>query len=143
MNKEYLEALNWLLANETIYRGKTRLPISPSLRFSIEALQRLESLDNAKPSEALNGLEYICKILNEKRIDVKWLFKNDYNTIKKTLLKSQEQEKVLEIIINKNVEMWLLKDSVTLEQYNNRIHSGCGKLTPEEFDTLKRYCNER
>lgn len=55
----------------------------------------LEQIDNANPSEALNRLEYICKILNEKRIDIKWLFKEDYNTIKQALLKIQEQEEEL------------------------------------------------
>lgn len=64
-------------------------------------LEVLEQIDNAKPSEALNSLEYICKILNEKRIDVKWLFKNDYNTIKQALLKAQEKDKILEILKNK------------------------------------------
>ena len=59
-----------------------------------QALERLEAIDNANPSEALNGLEFICKILNEKRIDVKWLFKKDYNTIKQALLKAQEDEKL-------------------------------------------------
>ena len=74
-----------------------------------KGLQRLEAIDNAKPSEALNGLEYICKILNEKRIDIKWLFKGDYDTIKQALLKAQEQEKVLNIIKEYQVDIWLLK----------------------------------
>lgn len=44
-------------------------------------------------SEALEALEYICKILNEKSIDIKWLFKEDYNTIKQAL---QELDKHLD-----------------------------------------------
>lgn len=55
-NKEYIEALKWLLANETIYRGRTRLPISPSLRFSIQALKREEVLSIIKEKEVDIGL---------------------------------------------------------------------------------------
>ncbi len=62
----------------------------------IKDLERLEAIDNAKPSDAIDRLDYICKILNEKRIDIKWLFKEDYNTITHALLKAQEQDKILQ-----------------------------------------------
>ena len=104
-----------------------------------------EAIDQANPNEALESLDKVNNYLNDvyDYKEIKEEVRKDINYIKQKLIKAKKQEKVLEIIINKNVEMWLLKDSVTLEQYNNRIHSGCGKLTPEEFDTLKRYCNER
>lgn len=107
-----------------------------------EALQRLESIDNANPSEALEwfGKQWVEYGIQDTVMQIKNT--KEYDTIKQALLKAQEQEKVLEIIINKNVEMWLLKDSATLEQYNNRIHTGCEKLTQNEFDLLKRYCDE-
>ena len=54
MNYEEIEVLNWLLANEIIYRGRTRLPISPVLRG---IKQELEQIDNTKPSEAMKCLE--------------------------------------------------------------------------------------
>lgn len=57
------------------------------------ALERLEEIDNADPSEAIKYMEFICKILKEKGIDVKWVFKEDYTTIIHALLKAQEQEK--------------------------------------------------
>ena len=106
-----------------------------------ETLKRLEAIDNAEPSEALNDLEFICKILNEKRIDVKWLFKKDYNTIKNALLKAQKDRKALEIIKEKNVACDLLTnpDVMDYKKYN----SHCDKydfivpLTEEEFNLLK------
>lgn len=36
-------------------------------------------------SKELEALEFICKILKEKGIDIKWLFKEQYNTIKQRL----------------------------------------------------------
>lgn len=58
-----------------------------------KALLELKTIKESNPSKAMDSLEYICKILNEKRIDIKWLFKNDYNTIQQTLIKTQELEK--------------------------------------------------
>lgn len=55
-----------------------------------------------KYSEALKGLESICKILKEKYIiDIKWVFKNEYNKIEQALLKAQEQEKRNELLNGK------------------------------------------
>ena len=36
-------------------------------------------------NKELEALEFICKILKEKGIDIKWLFKEQYNTIKQAL----------------------------------------------------------
>lgn len=68
----------------------------------IKGLKRLESIDHAEPSEASRSLEFICKILNEKRIDVKWLFKGDYNIIVQALhrLEAIEKGKNTDIIDN-------------------------------------------
>ena len=56
---------------------------------------RLESIDNAEPSEALECLEFICKILKEKGIDIKWLFKEDYKIIIQSLLKAETPKQYL------------------------------------------------
>ena len=94
MSKE-LEVIDWLLANETIYRGRTQLPISSYL-----------------------------------------------NNIKHSLLKAQEQEKVLDIIKEKNIDVDFLKHvfkfNQKLEEYNNFVEE-YQKLTEEEFNTLKRW----
>ena len=98
-----------------------------------QALQRLESIDNTNPSEALECLEKV-ELLT---CDFEW-YKDNINTIKQALLKAQEQEKVLKIIKEKNVNTLLLELAENLEEYNERIVPN-GKLTEEEFDTLKRY----
>lgn len=61
-----------------------------------QALLELKSIKEANPSEAIKHLEYICKILKEKAIiDVKWVFKEDYNTIIQALQRLDKYEKIL------------------------------------------------
>ena len=96
-----------------------------------KALQRLEQIENAKPSEALKCLENLC--------DEFPILKKDYKIIKQELFKAQEQEKVLEIIKEKEVEMALFNDSKTVEDYNRNRNWGAKELTKEEFILLKRY----
>ena len=59
------------------------------------ALNRLEQIDNANPSEAIKHMEFICKILKEKGIDVKWVFKEDYTTIIHALQRLDMYEQIL------------------------------------------------
>ena len=87
-------------------------------------------------SKELEALEFICKILKEKGIDIKWLFKEQYNTIKQVLIKAQEQEKMLKIVFEKNVNTLLLELSENVDEYNKRIVPN-GQLTQEEFNSLK------
>jgi len=101
------------------------------------ALQRLESIDNANPSEALKWLEkYKLTILFNTTI------------VENALLKAQEQEKILSIIKEKNVDVLAIKESKTLEEYNRNAweveHYGKYRgyklqLTQEEFDLLKKW----
>ena len=131
------------------YEGKTDYNIYITKDWLLEikqCLKRLEAIDNAEPSEALNGLEFICKILNEKRIDVKWLFKKDYNTIKQALLQAQKDRKALEIIKEKNVACDLFWNDFVdngfgyhyyLEKWYKFQSTDNKKLTEEEFNLLK------
>ena len=162
MRKEYLEALEWLLANETIYRGKTRLLISPALR---NIKQYLESIENINPSEALDNIK---SLLKDDWVESVW--KTDYEIIKQSLLKAQEyeeenkrlwndittvskqytdlmldyqdQKRVLEIIKEKSIDVDFLKHvfkfNQKLEEYNNFVEE-YQKLTQEEFELLKRW----
>lgn len=68
--------------------------------------------------------------------------KNVFEKKWESQIKAQEQEKVLEIIFEKNVDIIYLKDSNNVEEYNS--HFGCVicKLTKEEFNTLKENANE-
>lgn len=47
-------------------------------------------------SKELEALEFICKILSEKSIDLKWLFKEQYNTIKQALIKADKNKSILD-----------------------------------------------
>lgn len=122
------------------------------------AMQRLEAIENSNPSEALERLEK-----NRNAIP----YAIDYRVIKQSLIKTQkqeediihykgtinnyrrdiallkdikkEQEKVLNIIKNKCVDIYLLKSISTLEEYNKSIGLRGIELTQEEFDLLKRW----
>ena len=105
-----------------------------------QALQRLEAIENANPSEALECLEQLAEMADKCWVscDVhKWK-----NTIKQALIKAQEQEKVLKIIKEKNVDVYILNDLGTLEEYNEWVLKKYGtyyQLTKEEFELLKEY----
>ena len=67
--------------------------------------------------------------------DFEW-YKDNINTIKQALIKSQEQEKVLKIIKKKNVMIYALKVSKTVDDYNDLVSTD-EQLTQEEFDLIK------
>ena len=77
-------------------------------------------------------------------------YEERYNTIKQALIKAQEQEKVLEIILEKNINFERFKSDLliignfTYRYYVNNFgnyHNGIvvKLLTKEEFNLLKRY----
>lgn len=120
-------------------------------RIALEKVEKIlleyEQIKNANPSEASKELDKIIEHLKIGWTEGKYLDLDIcFNNIKATLLKSQEQEKVLNIIKKKNVDIWLLKSCLKVEQYNFSITKidNCKvfNLTQEEFDILKRYCNE-
>ena len=100
-----------------------------------KALQRLESIDNSEPSEALE----LLRMIKFKSINAGYNYGFGYwIKIEQALIKAQEQEKVLDIIWNKKVDLWRLLFSQTLEDYNTYImKTGGFTLTQEEFDLLK------
>lgn len=93
MIKEYLEALNGLF--DLVHCQDSFEKAQKYFDIVEEGLQRLESIDTAEPSEAIKHMEFICKILKEKGIDVKWVFKEDYNTIIQALQRLNKYEQVL------------------------------------------------
>ena len=120
-----------------------------------QALQRLESIDNANPNEALKRLNKVNNYLNDvyDYKEIKEEVRKDIDTIKQKLINKQEQEKVLEIIFKKRVDINGLKKCIELDlplTDEQRLHKynhdymmiGMEQLTIEEFDLLKRYCNE-
>lgn len=129
MSKEYLEALK-------IVKYNSSKEVVEAFDVIEKGLQRLEAIDNAEPSEALTEIFNIIYNLDcgttyeqDKKLD------ECRKTIKQALLKAQEQEKVLNIIKEKEVNIASLK-AYDLEEYNMIYEN---KLTEEEFDLLKEY----
>ena len=113
-------------------------------------LKRLEAIDNAKSSEALECLEYLGGFNLETDTIIGQT--KAYNTIKQALIKSQEQEKVLELIKEKcfgNDNLYLVNDSINYNQYLEKAKLGIDNiidvilkenelLTEKEFELLKK-----
>ena len=105
-----------------------------------EALLRLEAIDNANPSEALEELEKFTDFYDTRynRVCI-----NAHDTIKQTLIKAQEQEKILSIIKEKRVDMFILESVSCASVYNATLEKDFYKvdnyrfLTDEDFDSLK------
>ena len=142
MSKEYLEAFENL--KKELYYSPNQIPdIYKWHEIIEEALHRLDFIDNTKPSEAL---EYLKELEENKSFCSEFdLIKIDI--IRDYILKAQEQEKVLEIIKNKNVDTCVLKDSDTYIEYNNAMKLRYGGtelskdlfLTEEEFNVVKEW----
>ena len=138
MSKEYLEAWNFIKGQMQNFTFSHLVAEMIKNADIVEhSLQRLEQIDNTNPNKAMDSLEYICKILNKKRIDIKWLFKNDYNTIQRTIIKTQELEKE-NAYIEKIKTMMKQKDCVLryIESEDcfavkTILSDGWYKLTPE------------
>ena len=186
MNKG-LEIIN--LYENSNYLNTFHSNFMKDLQIVKKELQRLESIDNAKPSEALEELEKDIKgrvILAEDRqlklcavikatllkaqedeglkVDICEMFGLDnlfpYNDTKailkeleesmgernqlwvdfmKTSKELKEQKKVLEIIKERQVDVFHLMRSETVEEYNKIWDSSKYCLTQEEFELLKQY----
>jgi len=136
--------------------------IVPRSCYKIEqALQRLDSIDNANPNEALIDLE---KIKIGFGCDMAYYNLNlEYETVKQTLLKARDLEKeidklkgqmkyltevitdfqkILSIVKKKDVDICILQSCETVDEYNSKIVHIVGEtreLTQEEFEPVKRY----
>lgn len=98
MSKEYLEAWNFIkdqMSNFTFSHLVTEMAKNADIVDN--ALHRLESIDNANPSEALEVIENIidnyCRSQDVRESDRKEYIDVNLNVIKQALLKAQEQEK--------------------------------------------------
>lgn len=108
-----------------------------------KGLQRLEAIENANPSEALKKLEKYLKWLerNEFFIEISnGKYVKCVDIIKPTLLKAQEQDKVLEIIKKKKVDIRVLRNCLNAKDETPKHYNFIRDkhpLTEEEFDLLK------
>jgi len=156
MNKELLEKIDNMIeriAMTELHTGKSEdILIDKNTLLDIKKELELESIDNAKPSEALKCVDDINAdlVALPKHIEGCDDIFDDYledisiktNSIKQALLKAQEQEKVLNIIKEKNVDIKLLKKSTSWLDYYTRVKHKTGEtteLTDNEYDLLKRW----
>ena len=139
MNKE-LEALERIIEGTVYDNIYTKQDLEQDTDIVRQALQRLESIDNAKFSKSLEDLKKVRDF--SYRLPMVQYLEMNYalDTIQDALVKAQEQEKVLEIIKEKNVDVFKLYNCKTVKEYNQAQYRDC-KLTEEEFELLKRYCN--
>ena len=142
MTKE-LEALHRIANANNHFKYDTLELMDKDFQIVQQGLLRLEAIDNAKPSEALEKLFDTLVYSNNKIEAQKY-----YDTIKNYILKAQEQEKVLKIIFEKRVNFYDVYLFTKVENYNNIMITMFGYpkeflLSKEEFDLLKRYFNEQ
>lgn len=103
-----------------------------------KALLELKAIKESKPSKALEELENVIEEITISNADLRNTLKVSVliATIKQALLKAEKLEKVLEIIKEKYVAIFWVKESKSVDEYNY----GTGetmKLTQQEFDLLK------
>ena len=146
MSKE-LEAFYCILNNDYDSDERYKLAVN-----NVEdGLKRLEAIDNANTTEALEWLKQQAIAFEHSELAIEVANEN-YASIKQALLKAQEQEKVLSIIFEKNVDIYNLKTCISLEHYNSEIrrknqnntysYEIWYELTQEEFESVKRYRNK-
>ena len=149
MDKNYLEALkrmeyfvNEEMGIKTFKQSGWHIEGTDDYELVKEGLQRLVVIDNSNSNEAL---EIIRKCESSNYLNT-WYpkFVEDLKTIENYILKSQEQEKVLKIMFEKQVDMFNLEvaiDNDSLELYNNSIPEKFknSRLTQEEFKLIKRW----
>ena len=135
MSKE-LEAFMDILGILSAVTGCDVDTDSEHIKIVKQALQRLEAIDNAKPSEALECFDKLVKQI-ELDEDTDYLeIRNAHITVEQALLKAEKELNALEIIKEKLVDVFKLYNCKTIEEYNQSQYRDC-MLTKEEFSLLK------
>ena len=181
MSEEYIEAFGRITLH-TEYDNDSSydcLNFEDDCNLVEKALQRLETIDNANPSEALKEVNEIINSLEEYNKLMRFhkapetatdIMLRKLDIVKQALIKAQEQEvdiihykgtvdnlrrdnailkeikneqeKVLEIIKKKEVNIQVFNQCEDVETYNNVYKKQKDRqLTQEEFDLLKRCVN--
>ena len=154
MSKEYLEAFDRI---EQEINGCINIYHIEENDIDIvkQALLELKAIKETNPSEAMGCLYWI----GTHRIEFSEFLAftkdiSEYNTIKNYILKAQEQEKALDIIKNKGIDLELFSRCHNFREYNKGlidIYKGTKyyknsrnlKYTEEEFNTLKRWTERK
>ena len=95
MSKEYLEAIERIKNKFINFFHED----NPDVECVEDALQRLESIDNANPSEALKELELVEDWIQARELKISNVIEPSLSIIKQYILKAQEQGKVLNELI--------------------------------------------
>ena len=143
-----LEALERLKTAPTFMGGtieyqactKSETMLMQDYEIVKQALLELQSIKDANPSEALNGLEsYINNIIFAKDlINQKQQLLTNITAIKQALLKAEKEHNALEIIKEKEVNMQVFNQCEDVKTYNKvYIKQKDRQLTQEEFSLLK------
>ena len=147
-NKEYIEAFGRIAShveydNDSPYDA---LCLENDYKLVDEALERLEQIDNAEPSEALECLEKLATHRIEYREAFEFGFTKtmpfkstiEFNAIKQALLKAQIEHKALDIIKEKCVDVFRIKYYITSNKINElEEYKRDRNLADEELELLK------
>lgn len=131
MNKE-LEALEQIKTLRTVNKREfdNDENVNKSLDIIKQALLELQSIKEAKPSEAIKALDRNIVVIREK----------DYTIINQYLLKAEKFGKAWEVVKEKGVDVATFNDYQTVIEYNWSIRFEKYKrklLTQEEFESVK------
>ena len=110
-------------------------------------LMAFKNIEQANPSEALEQVKFFKSQDFYDEIGQHYGFIDERcKVIEEALIKAQEQKQVLEIIKEKDVDIYILKNCKTVDEYNSSVVHIVGEtreLTQEEFELLKRYVDEQ
>ena len=104
MNKEYLEAFGLVKRTCELYIETTRFLkgsdiITNQIKEALNTIQnRLEAIDNANPSEALEELELVENWIRDRELKSSKVIEPSLTIIKQALLKVEENAKSEEIL---------------------------------------------
>lgn len=88
--------------------------------------------------EIIGNYQVIQNFRNDFATPIKDLFPNCFNIIKQALIEMQKQEKILEIIKERRVDIYCFLRCNTVEEYNDECFCRNDILTQKEFDLLKK-----
>ena len=111
-----------------------------------QSLLELKQIKEAEPSEALKCVG----VLKEDDCITTLVQGKALETIRQYILKAQEQEKLLKVILKKRIDLesfysTFVKDDLDYKYYEKHYGTyGLEKITQQEFNTLKEvFCNDK
>lgn len=157
MSKEYLEAWNFIkdqMQNFTFSHLVSEMVKNADI---VEhSLQRLEAIDNSEPNKSLKNLEVLEKtispllepILAEYEDDLSDKITANYFVLKQTLIKSQEDKRFIELILNKPqlLNVFALDGIHTWEEFEDTFSDEDKEYintTKEEYEYMRNQLIKR